>query len=320
MPGFSVGLAALDGATEVEIAQFDWKRLRGGNQSKMLSDAGDGAGASGGKFDLRFWGVRGGIPTTNAQTLRFGGNTPCIEVRCGNHLIILDAGTGIRQFGLALDQSRPIHADLVFSVCRFDHACGLPFFTAAYNPTNDFKVWGGHSGPGGSIKQNLSDLMISPLFPVPLSSISGLKAWGDFIAGDTFKPREGIRVRTAPLNNPSGATGYRVEYGGKALGYVSNAGHLTDQPDEAVLELIEACDLVIYDSYFYDEEIADGALLGHSTWQEGLRLCKAAGAKRMAAFQHHPGHLDDELLQVQSALDGRLPGSFVAFEGQTAHL
>ena len=286
----------------------------------MVEDAGFGAGASGGEFDLRFWGVRGGIPTTNAQTLRFGGNTPCIEVRCGNHLIILDAGTGIRQFGLALDQSRPIHADIIFSVCRFDHAYGLWFFGAGYNPANDFKIWAGHPGPGGSIEQNLIDLMISPLFPIPLNFIGGLKAWGDFIAGDTFEPRDGIRVRTAALNNPSGATGYRIEYGGKALGYVSNTGHLTGQPDETVLELIEACDLVIYDSYYYDEEIANGALRGHSTWQEGLRLCKAAGVKRMAAFQHHPDHLDDELQQVQAVLDERLPGSFVAFEGQTTRL
>ena len=77
---------------------------------------------------------------------------------------------------------------------------------------------------------------------------------------------------------------------------------------------------MIYDSYYYDEEITNGASRGHSTWQEGLRLCKAAGVKRMAAFQHHPDHLDDELQQVQAVLDERLPGAFVAFEGQTTRL
>ena len=246
-----------------------------------------------GEFSLRFWGVRGGIPTTNAETLRFGGNTPCVEVHCGDHLIILEAGTGIRPFGLALDQSRPIKADIFFSVSRFDHACGLPFFGAGYNPANEFKVWAGHLGSGGSIEQDLNDLMTSPLFPIPLSFIGGLKQWGDFIAGDEFEPREGIRVRTAALNNPAGATGYRVEYGGKALGYVSNTGHCPDEPDENVLALIENCDLVIYDSYYYDEEVTNGELSGHSTWQEGLRLCQAAGAKRIAAFQHHPDHFDD---------------------------
>jgi len=286
----------------------------------MAGNSSAGTDTGEGEFDLRFWGVRGGIPTTNAETLRFGGNTPCVEVHCGDHLIILEAGTGIRPFGLALDQSRPIHADIFFSVSRFDHACGLPFFGAGYNPANNFKVWAGHLGPGGSIEQNLTELMTSPLFPIPLSFIGGLKAWGDFTAGDEFEPRDGIRVRTAALNNPSGATGYRVEYGGKALGYVSNTGHQTDQPDETVLALIEDCDLVIYDSYYYDEEIAKGALRGHSTWQEGLRLCQAAGAKRMAAFQHHPDHLDDELEQVQTVLDARLPGSFVASEGQVARL
>ena len=158
------------------------------------------------------------------------------------------------------------------------------------------------------------------MFPVPIEALKSKFNFVDCDAGERFQINENIRLRTTMLNHPDGTTGYRVEYGGKALAYVSNTGHLTDQPDETVLELIEACDLVIYDSYYYDEEIADGALLGHSTWQEGLRLCKMAGAKRMAAFQHHPDHLDDELQQVQAVLDERLPGSFVAFEGQTARL
>ena len=162
-------------------------------------------------FQLRFWGVRGGIPTTNKGTLGFGGNTPCVEVRCGTHLIILECGTGIRPFGLALDQSQPIQADIFFSVSRFDHACGLPFFSAGYNPANEFKVWAGHLGSNGSIEQNLTNLMTSPLFPIPLSFIGGLKAWGDFVAGDSFEPRDGISVKTTALNTPIGATGYRID-------------------------------------------------------------------------------------------------------------
>ncbi len=299
-------MARLDGAGSV--------------QSGMAGKSSAAQGGEDGEFRLRFWGVRGGIPTTNAETLRFGGNTPCVEVHCGDHLIILECGTGIRPFGLALDQSRPISADIFFSVSRFDHACGLPFFGAGYNPANDFKVWAGHLGPDGSIEQNLTELMTSPLFPIPLSFIGGLKSWGDFIAGDSFEPRDGISVKTAALNNPSGATGYRVEYGGKALGYVSNTGHQPDTPDENVLALIEDCDLVIYDSYYYDEEITNGELRGHSTWQEGLRLCQAAGAKRMAAFQHHPDHFDDSLEKVQAVLEARLPGSCVACEGQVVRL
>ena len=141
--------------------------------SKANAGTGADAGAGEGGFNLRFWGVRGGIPTTNADTLRFGGNTPCVEVHCGDHLIILDAGTGIRPFGLALDQSRPIEADIFFSVSRFDHACGLPFFGAGYNPANEFKVWAGHLGAGGSIENDLNELMTSPLFPIPLSFIGG---------------------------------------------------------------------------------------------------------------------------------------------------
>jgi len=286
----------------------------------MASKVNGGAGTETGEFDLCFWGVRGGIPTTNAETVRFGGNTPCIEVHCGDHLIILEAGTGIRPFGLALEQTFPIKADILFSVSRFDHACGLPFFNAGFNLANEFKVWAGHLDSDGSIEQDLNDLMTSPLFPISLSSIGGLKQWGDFIAGEEFELREGIRVLTAALNNPAGATGYRVEYSGKSLGYISNTGHSPDVPDETVLALIENCDLVIYDSYYYDEEVTDGELRGHSTWQEGLRLCQAAGVKRLAAFQHHPDRLDNELEQVQAILEARLPGSLVASEGKIVRL
>ena len=224
-----------------------------------------GLGSENRDFQLRFWGVRGGIPTTNEETLRFGGNTPCIEIHCGNNLIILECGTGIRPFGLALDQSRQIRADIFFSVSRFDHACGLPFFSAAYNPVNEFKVWAGHPGPDGSIERYLAKFMSSPLLPIPLSYIRGLKEWGDFVAGDSFELRDGISVKTAALNNPIGATGYRIEYDGKALGYVSNTGHQPNQPDQNVLALIEDCDLVIYDSYYLGEEVINGELTGRRT-------------------------------------------------------
>ena len=279
-----------------------------------------GQGSKNRDFQLRFWGVRGGIPTTKEETFRFGGNTPCVEVHCGNHLIILECGTGIRPFGSALDQSRPIHADIFFSVSRFDHACGLPFFNAAYNPANEFKVWAGHLGNDGSIQRYLTNLMSSPLFPIQLSFIRGLKEWGDFVAGDSFELRDGISVKTATMNNPIGATGYRIEYSGKALGYVNNTGHEPDQPDKNVLELIENCDLVIYDSYYFGEEFINAEFTGHSTWQEGVRLCKMAGAKHMAAFQHHPDHFDDALEKVQGLLETRLPGSCVAYEGQVIRL
>lgn len=272
------------------------------------------------KIDVRFWGVRGGIPTANEATHRFGGNTPCVEVRCGKKLIIFDAGTGLCPLGRALDHSKRVKADIFFSGSRFDHLCGLPFFHPGYNAKNAFKVWAGHLGLQGGIHGELTSLMTSPLFPIPLSFIAGIKDYGDFTAGETLKPHHGITLHTAPLKHPFGATGYRLTYKKRALCYVSNTAHVPNQPDQAVIELIRDADLVIYDSYYFDEEYPSDGDIGHSTWQEGARLCAAAGAKRLVAFQHHPAHDDASLKRAQGALDAALPGSVIAYEGLTIGL
>jgi phosphoribosyl 1,2-cyclic phosphodiesterase len=270
--------------------------------------------ASDAQYSVRFWGVRGGLPTPNAATRRYGGNTACVEVRCNGHLIILDAGTGIRPLGVVLGKAGgTIDADLIFSETRFDHICGLPFFGPGYNPKNSFTVWAGHRDAAGSMQRELSAMMTSPLFPIPLSLIGGLKTYRDFVAGTPFELRPGIAVHTAALDHPFGATGYRLDAGGRTLCYVTGTQHRPEHRSTAVLELIKGADLVIYDSYYSDAEYALGS--GHSTWEEGVRLCRDAGARRMVAFEHHPVHDDAFLDRVQQALGAALPGSLVAAEG-----
>jgi len=266
-------------------------------------------------FQARFWGVRGGIPTPNRKTLRFGGNTPCLEVRCGDHLLIFDAGTGIRRLGIALMKNGTLDADIFLSRNRFDHVCGLPFFMVGYNPANRFKVWSGRAPGQDGIETVLTKLMTSPLFPIPLSIIGGLKAWGDFEPGDDLEPRDGIKIKTAALNHPQGTTGYRIEFDGRVLCYISNTVHIPGNPDQKLIDLMKDADVVIYDSYYCDNEFEASRALGHSTWQEGLRLCNAAGAKRLVAFQHSPRHDDKTLDAMQQSLDEQNPGSTVAFEG-----
>lgn len=272
--------------------------------------------SSGTPFTVKFWGVRGGIPTPDTATRDFGGNTPCVEVRCGEHLLIFDAGTGMRPFGLALDQSRPVEGDIFFSESRFDHACGLPFFGPGYNPNNSFTVWAGHLPDGRGIQTELNEMMTSPLFPIPLHFIGGLKTFSDFSAGDRLTPRPGITITTARLKNPNGATGYRIEFDGRVLAYIGNTAHEPGKASEAVIGLMRDADLAIYDSFYNDDELSSGArALAHSTWQEGTRLLKASGAKALATFQHHPNHDDAQLRDEQAALEKIAPGSVVAYEG-----
>ncbi len=268
---------------------------------------------------VRFWGVRGSIPTPNAATRRYGGNTPCVEVRCGSHLIIFDAGTGIRQLGAALLNEGELDADIMFSETRFNYMCGLPFFAPGYDAKNNIRAWAGHVGSLGSVQRDLTAMMTSPLFPIPLSFIGGLKGCRDFIAGERLKPKPGITVRTAALDHPLGATGYRVEHEGRVLCYISGTRHEPGEPNAAIIALIADADAVIYDSFHAEADyVADGAC--HSTWQEGVRLCKAAGARRLIAFEHNPSHDDTYLDGVQAAINNALPGSLVAAEGMSIDL
>jgi phosphoribosyl 1,2-cyclic phosphodiesterase len=127
-------------------------------------------------------------------------------------------------------------------------------------------------------------------------------------------------VRTATLNHPDGATGYRVEYDGRSLCYLTDTEHVPGALDRSILELIAGADLVIYDSMYTDAEYDTYVGWGHSTWQEGVRLCRAAGAKRLAVFHHDPEHDDDLLDGIAREVEKELPGSFVAKDGLAIRL
>jgi phosphoribosyl 1,2-cyclic phosphodiesterase len=266
-------------------------------------------------FVVRFWGVRGSIACPGEATARYGGNTACVEMRCGDRLLIFDAGTGLRLLGNALDDGAVVDADHFFSHSHFDHIIGLPFFCPAYKPENRFEVWAGHLNPDFTIEQALRLAMQAPLFPVPLDVFKAEMNFHDFSAGATLEPRAGIRVRTAALNHPDGATGYRVEYGGKSVCYVTDTEHVMGAPDQNILALIADADIVIYDSTYTDEEFETYINWGHSTWQEGVRLCQAASVGTLVIFHHDPGHDDATMDRIADEAATAFPGAIVAREG-----
>lgn len=267
------------------------------------------------RLSVHFWGVRGSIACSGPRTARYGGNTSSLEVRCGGRRLLFDAGTGIRYLGKTLE-GKALDADLFFTHTHFDHVCGLPFFRPFFESGNRFRLWAGHLGAKGlTLKRVLSEFMMSPLFPVPPEIFHAQMEYRDFRAGDTLRPGEGIAVRTAPLNHPDGATGYRVDYAGRSLCYVTDTEHVPGTPDRNILGLIEGADLVVYDCMYTDEEYPRFATWGHSTWQEGVRLCRQAGAKRLVVFHHDPDHDDDMLDGIGREVEKALPGSVVAREG-----
>ncbi len=271
-------------------------------------------------FLLRFWGVRGSIACSGPETQGYGGNTSCIEIRCADRLLVFDGGTGLRPLGLSLPSADPLELDHFYSHTHWDHIAGMPFFCPAYRAGCKIHVRAGHLAAQGGIEAALRQAMTEPLFPVPLDIFHADIDFSDFSAGDTLDLGDGIVVRTAPLHHPDGATGYRVEFDGRSICYVTDTEHVPGSPDQNILGLIKGADLVIYDSTYTDDEFPTYVGWGHSTWQEGARLCQAAGVKRFAIFHHDPGRDDDALDRIGAAAARQFSGAFVARERETLYL
>jgi phosphoribosyl 1,2-cyclic phosphodiesterase len=265
-------------------------------------------------FKLKFWGVRGSIACPGSRHIAFGGNTSCVELSMGGRRVILDAGTGIRNLGHWFIRKNLQHAHILFSHTHWDHINGFPFFTPAFDKDRSFTLMGGHLTGKGGIHSVLSGQMAHPTFPVPIEVMGARLAFEDFDIGDTFNLAPDIRVRTAPLNHPDGACGYRIEHAGKAVCYVTDTEHVPGKPDENILGLIEGADVVIYDSTYTDREFPTKVGWGHSTWEEGVRLCKAANVKMLAIFHHDPDHEDVFMERIESDARFMWPQAMVARE------
>lgn len=265
---------------------------------------------------LRFWGARGSHPVCGSCYAEFGGSTPCVEVRCGERLFVIDAGSGLASFGVALMPEPPQKIDLLFSHLHLDHVSGLPFFKPALTTGTTISTWCGNLG-GENAEPTLRRVFSPPLFPVTLDQFPGRFEHHGFRAGETLTFDDGMRVKTCPLKHPSGATGYRFDHGGRSLCYVSDIEHEEPWPPENLKRFVAGADLVIYDAMFSEDEYCRCRGWGHSTWQAGVALCRDAGAKTLAVFHLHPLDDDARLRAIEAEVDRALPGSFVAREGQT---
>ena len=272
--------------------------------------------SDGDRLVVKFWGVRGSIPCPGPATVRYGGNTSCIEVRCGPRLVILDAGTGLRQLSASLGDG-PLDADLFMTHTHLDHVCGWPFLKALADPATRLAAWSGHLRAPHTLQGVFRRFLDDPATPLGEEEVRAQVDWKTFRVGDALVPRDGIVVRTAALNHPNGACGYRIEHAGKAVCYVTDTEHVPGAPDDNVLGLIAGADMLVYDSTYTDAEYVDRAGWGHSTWEEGVRLCEAAGVATFVAFHHDPSHDDDTMDAIAADLAAARPGSLVAREGMT---
>lgn len=276
---------------------------------------------AGEQISVRFWGVRGTLPTPGADTLRYGGNTACVQVSLGARSVIFDAGSGIKKLGEHLvGNGGQIETDILLSHCHMDHVCGIPFFAPFYDPRHRARLWAGNLLPQGKLEDAVRSLMSPPLFPIEIDTFQAKIEFRDFRAGEALDLGGGVSARTGMLNHPGGATGYRLECAGKAIAYITDTEHRLDALDETVLSLVKNADLMIYDCTFTDDEFLSHIGWGHSTWQQAARLANAAKVQRLAVFHHDPDHDDVFMRQVEAEAVKAHAGAFVAREGMVLSL
>jgi len=271
-------------------------------------------------FTATFWGVRGTIPCPSNSHVRFGGNTSCVEVTAGDQCIILDCGTGLRILGKDLLKRQTRRATILLSHFHLDHIAGFPFFQPAFNPDFSFRIMAARFNGYPDIRSVLAGQMEPPLFPVPMRTMRADLTFEDFKSGDTLTLDGGIQVRTASLNHPDGACAYRIDYDGKSLAYVTDTEHVPGELDRNILGLITGADLVIYDTTYTEKEFACKIGWGHSTWEQGIKLCRAADAHRLALFHHEPDHDDAFMDTLEREAQAEWAPVFAAREGSTVTL
>lgn len=267
---------------------------------------------------VRFWGVRGSIPTPGPDTVRYGGNTPCIDIRTSDgQLIIIDAGTGIRKLGNALSSETKVRltGNIFLSHTHWDHIQGLPFFPPLSSRGNHFTVVG-RKRHHKRLEEILAGQFLEPYLPFAYRSLAANMKVMEVESGDTIFLGENIQVSMASLNHPGGCLGFRVEDNGVVLAYCSDTGHAPDKFEEGVLSLARDADLLIHDAHFPDLKTTNAfADWGHSCWEQAAEVAVIAGAKALGLFHYAPDLTDENLENILVKAQERFKNTFLTREG-----
>ena len=245
---------------------------------------------------VKFWGVRGSTPTPQAENMRYGGNTSCVEVRVGEQLYIFDCGTGFRVLGQQLrdefgEKKLPLSAHVFVSHFHWDHIQGIPFFRPLYDRADSQFLF--HcSSRTRSLKQVMDEQMASPYFPVNLSQMQAQQKFYDIDSG-RLNLENGVQIQTSWLNHPQGCMGFRMETKDGVLVYATDNEPGDAAFDKSVRKLAEGADVLIYDAQYLPEEYAaEKRGWGHSHWREAVNIVMESGAKELVLFHHDPDHTD----------------------------
>ncbi|HET6406740.1 MAG TPA: response regulator, partial [Chthoniobacteraceae bacterium] len=253
---------------------------------------------------IRFWGVRGSIPSPGQATVFFGGNTSCVEIRTGGRIIVLDAGSGIRPLGLSLLEEFPnesIDVTLLITHTHWDHIQGFPFFSPAYDSRNRIRIYG-YEGAMAGLRSTLAGQMESPYFPVALSEMPGNLNIVEL--GDMSFNLHGLRVESCFTNHPGVCVAYKLYTPDGVIvfmpdnetkrGSVSSAGGAVcpDPSEKPLADFIRGTDVLIMDSQYTADEYQTHIGWGHGCIDEVIRMATQTGVKRLYTFHHDPAHDD----------------------------
>jgi phosphoribosyl 1,2-cyclic phosphodiesterase len=277
-------------------------------------------------MQITFWGVRGSYPVPGAATVRYGGQTSCVEVRSSSgECIIVDAGTGMRALGnkLAVEAGgQPRHHHVLLSHVHWDHIQGLPFFSPAYVPGTKISVYALLTA-ADELNQVIGGITRHEFFPMPLSAVPAnfdfqkVEPGLDFAIG-------GFHITPIALNHPFGSVGYRIDGDDVSWAYVADTApfdqvlhkqHFLKGPEPlsaddttalaamraALVKRLQGCDTVVYDTHFLPEEYAKFPHYGHSTPDQAIEICAEAMVRRLVLYHHAPSHSDDQMDQIASS-------------------
>ena len=292
-------------------------------------------------MEITFWGVRGSYPVPGPATVRYGGQTSCVEVRTKSGAgVIIDAGTGLRALGQKLAReggTGPRRYSILLSHVHWDHIQGLPFFEPAYVPDTVIDVYALLTA-ADELHQVIGGITRHEFFPIPLEAVPADFQFHEVEPGVAMTLGE-IAVMPMALNHPFGAVGYRLDADGTSVAYVSDTAPFTEvlhkqhflsglelltDEDRAALtqmqaELVAAlrgCDTVIYDTPYVPDEYARFPHYGHSTPDHAIELLAGNDVRRLILYHHAPSHDDDQMDRI--AADYKARGAEVGLDVLTA--
>jgi phosphoribosyl 1,2-cyclic phosphodiesterase len=264
---------------------------------------------------VQFWGVRGNIPSPGAETVRYGGNTACVEVLVGNQRLIFDAGTGFRVLGQHMaQQAYPVDASLFFTHTHWDRIQGFPFFIPAFLPQTRLKIYGAPALKGACIKQLLTDQMLRPNFFKPLQTMKAQMTFHNIQAGHVIE-LEDVTVETISLNRHTNALGYRVNWQDLSLVYATDTDPTQAEVDPGLVYLAQGADVLIFDGTYADAAYTDPDPLPLAPWQLSIQVAEACGVDQLVLFHHNPCHGDDQLDELERKVKAQFSQACLAKEG-----